>query len=440
MRTCQGSSPSGPLRAEAPVPHAEPTPHSREPKQGDDDCRRRDDEYEVACPKPRFAVISSPLRTRESASVHRDRDLCRAPRRVREERDEFSHRFTNASERAARNGPAHATREAHLRVLVGEERQKAVAGEQRIADSERQAGVPDEAYDEISRIGRPDESEREHADREPAQGYGEPEAKTGLGGVERSDGPGWRLARRREDRIAPDEANAEQAERHERARDRDGPGAAGERGCDRDREEQQGRHGIDHENENERDCERRGELHRGIDPRERLHTRTASRAASAACTALRPVSDGISGSRSRARANAPATDGSASPKRQRSEPANSSSGVASKPIAPPAIASARSASSATSERSWVMRTTVVPRSRSSRRIATSSRVFRRSCPNVGSSRISTLGLGTRALATERRRFSPCESECGFASASRASPNRSSSSSGSRAIRRPSLAA
>src|SRR2546428_1435584 len=431
---------SGALGREAPVPYAEPANRVRQREEPGHQTDRDDDEDKVAQCERHLAPVRTFARGGERAGVHRDRDPGRAPGRVRQERDQFSGRLAEAAERTARDRPAHSSRDAHLRVLVGEERQGAVAGEQGIADAEWKVRVPDEAHLDIGRIGRPSAREREHPERETAKGGGQPEAQTCLGRAERSDRPGRRLVRRREDGVAPHEADAKQAERHEGAGDRREASASTERRRDRDGEEEERRHRVDDEEEKERDRQRHRELHRWIASREDVHARTSSRVTSASRAASSPVTGEIELSRAPASANASATGGSASPNLARSARARSSAGVPSKPILPSAIASARSASSATSERSCVMTTIVVPAARSSRRSATSSRVFRRSWPKVGSSRMRTLGLVTRALATESRRFSPCESECGFVSARRASPNRSSRVSGSRASRPPTRAA
>ena len=71
---------------------------------------------------------------------------------------------------------------------------------------------------------------------------------------------------------------------------------------------------------------------------------------------------------------------------------------------------------ATKAGSWVMDTRVVPRSRAPRSRRTRPSHVPRSCPNVGSSRISRSGALMSAVATERRRFSPPDRVMGFAPA------------------------
>ncbi len=97
----------------------------------------------------------------------------------------------------------------------------------------------------------------------------------------------------------------------------------------------------------------------------------------------------------------------------------------------------RSASARAKARSWVTKHTPLPESRSAASNPRSSPHVRRSWPNVGSSRTMSAGAVARAVATERRRFSPPDRVYGFAAASRPRWRRSSSSSARRSADRAS---
>ena len=83
---------------------------------------------------------------------------------------------------------------------------------------------------------------------------------------------------------------------------------------------------------------------------------------------------------------------------------------------------------ATNAGSCVMDTRVTPRSRAERSRRTRPSHVPRSWPKVGSSRISSSGALMRAVATDRRRFSPPDSVIGLARASLVRPRASRCSS------------
>ena len=69
--------------------------------------------------------------------------------------------------------------------------------------------MPDQADDEIGRVGRPHERQREHPDGDPADRDREAEAQARLARMERSDRPGRRSLGRGKHGVAPHEADAE---------------------------------------------------------------------------------------------------------------------------------------------------------------------------------------------------------------------------------------